>query len=81
MTIDHRRLLEILAGCPDGASKQILARHKIHPRIIDDLARSRLVTVGERIRITQAGKYAMLTMNGTGKGQQGRKRGSYERRS
>jgi hypothetical protein len=80
MTTPQKRLLEILSGCPDGATKQNLDRLKIHQRVIDELVRSRLVTVSERIRITQAGKYAMLTM-GTGQGQQGRKRGSYERRS
>ena len=97
MDKEHKRLLETLAGCPDGATEHNLTtRMKFSPKTIASLARSRLVTVADasvwpngrgerieinRVRITQAGKYAVLTMNGTGSGQAGKKRGSYGRRS
>jgi hypothetical protein len=83
MNTQHKRLLETLAGCPDGATEHnLISRMKFHPRVIEDLVRSRLATVSDasvwpngrgeriqinRVRITQAGKYAVLTMNGKGK--------------
>jgi len=76
----HKRVLTILAGCPDGATEYNLTTRLNVPQIvIDELASSRLVTVADasvygngrgkriavnRVRITDAGRLAMLTMIG-----------------
>jgi hypothetical protein len=80
MNTQHKRVLTILAGCPDGATEHNLTtRLKVSQRTIDELASSRLVTVADasvrangrgpliainRVRITDAGRLAMLTMIG-----------------
>jgi hypothetical protein len=80
MNTQHKRVLTILAGCPDGATEHNLTtRLKVPPHVIAELASSRLVTVADasvrangrgsliqinRVRITDAGRLAMLTMIG-----------------
>jgi hypothetical protein len=82
MTSEHKRLLMILAGCPEGATTyNLTTRMEIRQKVINQLARLHLVTIYDasvwpngrppriqidRVRITQAGKLALITMQRNG---------------
>jgi hypothetical protein len=82
MTIERKRVLTILNGCPEGATEyNMLTRLGVHRSTIRELINSRLVTLYDasvrangfgprieitRLRITPAGKLALIAMQKRG---------------
>jgi hypothetical protein len=52
LSLEAMRTLDLLAGCPDGATEAALALHQISPETLDDLVEKDLIEPMTQVVVT-----------------------------